>query len=169
MATENKKELFKRAVDLYTDGYSLRNISLELDVPKTTINRWIKSSDIPSKDELRLKKHDELTEKREETNQGIQATGMNELQRYQGSMANTYIEGIESLKKSINYGNGIHVKNLISLDNQALKHMGFDAGGGRGSRIQIDVSVLKGGASSEPPIIEAELAEDAEDKPKIEG
>jgi hypothetical protein len=159
LATENKKELIKRAVDLFKDGYSIRNISIELDVPKSTVYRWVESSDA-SKNTVQLKKHDELKVKREETDHNIQATGMTDLQRYQGGMANTYIEGMESLKRVINYGNGMHVKNLIAMDNQALRHMGFNAGSGGSSRIQIDVSVLKKGASSESPVIEAELTDE---------
>lgn len=167
MATENKKELINRAVDLYKEGYSIRNISIELGIPKSTVYRWVESSEA-SKDKVQLKKHDELKAKREETNHNIQATGMTDLQRYQGGMANTYIEGMESLKRVINYGNGMHVKNLIAMDNQALRHMGFNDGSGGNSRIQIDVSVLKKGASSESPVIEAELT-DNEDPTNTDG
>lgn len=160
MANNNKNSKLQRAIDLYKEGLSTRAIAKELDVGRSTVHRWIKEQELPSRDELSVQKHDKLVAKREEEQANIRASGIHNLAKHQSQSVTDLNEGLETLRREGNWNSMSFINKYCKLDDQVLKHLGFDNKSKGSSKIQIDVSVLKRGSTSESPIIEAEIAED---------
>jgi predicted transcriptional regulator len=164
LATDNNNPKVQRVIDLYKEGLSVRAIAQELSISKSSVHNYIKDLKLPSKEELKVQKHDELVKENKENQANLRASGVTDLQKYQAESLPTLLEGRRILARESNWNNNAFVNRYVTLDNQILKHYGFDSRGNTSSKIQIDVSVLKKGSSSQSPIIEAEITEEPQEE-----
>ena len=172
LAKDNREELVQRAVDLYHQGLKPASIARELDIPGTTIRRWLKDKagrkpkDVRSKDyvEETLTKHDTHIEEKNTIEQiaDAQATPA---EPYQAFMAGLSLKKLKDADKlgtlgPIRTARDAEIWNKIARENLGLSGQ---SGGGPSGKIQIDLSILREDWKKKGKIIDAEESE-PEDK-----
>lgn len=173
MAKDNREELIQRAVDLHHQGLKPASIARELDIPPTTIRRWLKDKagrkpkDMRSKEyqEEQLAKHDNHIEEKKSIEQiaDAQATPAEQFQAYMAGLSLKKLKDADSLGTlgPIRTARDAEIWNKIARENLGLSGQN---GGGPNGKIQIDLSILREDWKKKGPIVEAEETEPEDNK-----